>query len=731
MSTNTAYDLLKELNPDQQRAVLTTSGPLLVLAGPGSGKTRLIVHRIAYLIREAGVRPEQVLALTFTNRAALEMKERLALTIPQAAWRITAGTFHSVCARWLRIDGQEIGVASNYSIYDVDEQVRLVKEALDELNIDRKRYSPGSVQAMISYAKNKSAGGPIQIPAGTMGLSGQTPQAIFDRYQKKLAEHRALDFDDLLLKAIELLHERSEIREKYRSRYVHLMVDEFQDTNAVQYRLLKLLAPSEGSICVVGDEDQSIYSWRNADLTNILNFPTDFGEVETLPLGQNYRSTPNIIEASAALISANRLRHGKRLWTENPPGDPVTVIECDSDEEEAEMIAAQIRKSRRLGIPLNDVAILYRTNAQSRILETTFAREGIPARVIGLRFFNRAEVRDIVAYLYTAFNPYDDAHLLRIINVPARAIGAKTVAGLRDYAERYGLSLSQALDRLFLDSDDKGQTAVAGLRGIEALRIFHQVIAGLRRKIEQDSPAEVVRYAVKESGYAGFINELPDSEDRLANLDQLLGMAHGYPGAGLEALAEFLQQVSLVSDADSYSKEADAVTLATFHGAKGLEFDLVFVTGLEEGLCPHTRSMYDMPQLEEERRLVYVGMTRARKRLFLSYAEMRRGGAGPMTFGPSRFLDELAGNVQTITARDLMRGATPGRVVKPVELKRPAPAARLEAPFRPADKVQHGKFGVGTVISCKPAGDDYEVEVVFATEGLKKLMQGFANLAKV
>ena len=732
MSSQATSDLLQGLNPDQRRAVVSTAGPILVLAGPGSGKTRLIVHRIAYLIREAGVAPEEMLALTFTNRAAMELRERLAGQIPGAARRITAGTFHSICARWLRADGDEIGVPSNYSIYDTDQQVRLIKEALAELNVDNKRYPPSSVQARISSAKNRHAGGRIELPPGTMGLPGQMAQAIFDRYEEKLAERKSLDFDDLLLRVIELFLASPQIRDRYRSRYRHQLVDEFQDTNTIQYRLLKLLRPEGGSVCVVGDEDQSIYSWRHADLANITNFPSDYSQAEMMTLGQNYRSTQNIIDAAASLIKANTQRRDKRLWTDNPLGDELALVECSSDDEEAQMVASHARRLRNRGLPFNEMAVLYRTNAQSRVLETAFARQGIPARVIGIRFFRRAEVQDVLAYLYAAYNPYDDAHLLRVINVPTRGIGARTIAGLRDYALGRSLSLSHALDRLFGPrGGEEEQELRVNRRGIDALRVFNQILSGLRAKMQQVTPAEILDAAIEDTGYGGHINELPDSEDRMSNLDQLRGAATPYEGAGFEAISEFLQQVALVSDADEYSHNRDVVTLATFHAAKGLEFDAVFLTGLEEGLCPHSRSIGNAPAMEEERRLVYVGMTRARKHLILSYAESRWAGVGSMRFGPSRFLQDLPSDTQPIYPRELAAGVRPKPAAQPVSTAVSAPAPPMQAPFRPADKVRHGKFGPGVIISCKRAGEDYMVEVVFDEAGPKKLMQSFANLVKL
>ena len=732
MSSEAASDLLRGLNSDQRRAVVSTSGPILVLAGPGSGKTRLIVHRIAYLIREAGVAPEEILALTFTNRAALELRERLAGAIPAAARRITAGTFHSICARWLRSDGGEIGVSPSFSIYDTDQQARLIKEALAELNIDNKRVPPSSVQSRISSAKNRHAGGRIEMPRGALGLPGQMAQSVFDRYEKKLSERKSLDFDDLLLRVIELFLAHPQIRDRYSSRYRHQLVDEFQDTNTIQYRLLKLLRPKGGSVCVVGDEDQSIYSWRHADLANIINFPTDYSQAETMTLGQNYRSTQNIIDAAASLIKANSQRHDKRLWTDNPPGEALALVECSSDDEEAHTVASHVRRFRNRGMAFNEMAVLYRTNAQSRVLETAFARLGIPARVIGVRFFRRAEVQDVLAYLYAAFNPYDDAHLLRIINVPTRGAGAKTIAGLRDYALGRSLSLSHALDRLFGSNGGEDEPDLqVGRRGVAALQTFHKILTGLRAKIEQVTPTEILDAAIKDTGYASYVSELPDSEDRMSNLDQLRGAATGYEGAGFEPISDFLQQVALVSDADAYSHNADLVTLATFHGAKGLEFDAVFLTGLEEGLCPHSRSVDNPSAMEEERRLVYVGMTRARKHLVLSYAESRWAGVGTMMSGPSRFLKDLPGDLQAIYPRELAAGVRPKPAPPPISTAAGRPAPQVLAPFRPADRVRHGKFGVGVIISCKRAGEDYVVEVVFDGVGPKKLMQSFANLEKV
>ncbi|MBN1141663.1 MAG: UvrD-helicase domain-containing protein, partial [Deltaproteobacteria bacterium] len=594
-------DLLTALNPPQRRAVLHQGGPLLILAGAGSGKTRTLTHRIAWLIRERKVAPWRILAVTFTNRAANEMKKRLQNLLGEGElpW---VNTFHAACGRILRREIGPLGFSSDFSIYDDADQQRLLKDCLKQLDIAEKILKPRAAAAAIDGFKNEGLW-PAEIPVGD--YSGRLLSRVYSRYQERLKEANALDFGDLLLMVVKLLETRPEIAARYRERFTHLLVDEFQDTNRIQYRLIRLLHTPQTELCVVGDDDQSIYSWRGARIENILKFDLDFSGAEVIRLEQNYRSTKTILAASGEMISHNRGRKGKTLWTENPDGEAIGVYVLPDDFEEARFVAAEIDRLRKAGRSPRDMAVFFRTNAQSRSLEEALLRADIPYQVVGgIKFFARQEIKDVLAYLRVLVNPKDHLSLLRILNVPPRGIGAVTVQRITDLAEDAGGFLP-ACRQVLAEGLLKGAAA----RGLETFLTLIDKYAGLRERLPFP---QLTAELIKESGYEAMLREEKTSEaqDRLQNLQELLhGMEEHLSANG--TLASYLEQVALASDLDSWDSSQGRVSLMTLHSAKGLEFLFVFMTGMEEGLFPHSRSADNGAEIEEERRLCYVGMTRA------------------------------------------------------------------------------------------------------------------------
>ncbi len=727
-------DILADLNPAQKEAVEAIEGPVLILAGPGSGKTRVITHRVAYLIRVVGVSPRRIMAVTFTNKAAREMEERLNRLVSAAVRDLTVGTFHAICARILRLDGAAIGVDSKFVIYDDDDQISLLKRSLQDLDLDPKQYAPRSLQAAITAAKSQMIG-PAEFLKHGRSYFEEIVQRVYERYQRLLDESSALDFDDLLLKTVLLFRKHSDILERYQSRYLHLQVDEFQDTNLVQYELMKQLAGKHRNICVVGDPDQSIYSWRSADLRNILNFEKDYPEAKVILLEQNYRSTGKILEAAAHVISANRQRKPKDLWTENEPGLPPSVIETYTEQEEAQFVVSEIDKLVGRGeLKPGDCAVMYRTNAQSRVLEEAFMRYGMPYRLVaGTRFYERREVKDVIAYLRLIQNPYDSVSLLRIINVPQRGIGQRSLDELTQWARAQGVPEYRALQMMVADKD---ADLPFSPRTIKVLAGFAAMIEDFIAKSRELNLVELFDRVVETSGYKPYLTGLVDGEERWENVLELRGVAQDYRDLPPEeGLATFLEGVALVSDVDDMESGVDAVTLITLHQAKGLEFPAVFIVGMEDGILPHFKSIDDPEQLEEERRLCYVGITRARQRVYLVRAFRRHLMGSSAVNKPSRFLADIPRELiaaSSVRDEEDSWAATALSADKAAVAENGSAAHAGEPPqFKPGDHVRHAQFGEGVVVSYQYVKKDAEVVVAFDGEGVKRFLMSFAKIEKV
>ncbi|MBI2765571.1 MAG: UvrD-helicase domain-containing protein [Chloroflexi bacterium] len=716
--------ILEGLNEPQRAAVQHGEGPVLILAGPGSGKTRVITHRIAHLVRERHVPPWRILAVTFTNKAAREMRERASRLLGEDSSSVALGTFHSMCARWLRVDGGLIGVDPNFVIYDDSDQVALMKRVLEDLNVDVRRFAPRSVLSAISAAKSE-----LIDHEGYAGRVNDYFQEVvaraFTRYTQALHAASALDFDDLLNEAVRLFRDSEPARDKYAGRFLHVLVDEFQDTNPAQYQLAKLLASKHRNIAVVGDPDQSIYSWRAADVRNMQYFEADFPGCTTYLLEQNYRSTRPILAAADAVIRKNPNRKERMLWTERPGGDLIVTYEAYSDEEEGEFVASEVRRLMATGKGAGEFAVMYRTNAQSRTVEEAMVRHRIPYRLIGgVRFYQRREIKDLIAYLRLIHNRNDEASLLRIINVPGRGIGGKTIDRLRTYASAYGMSLWDACEL-----GVRGKQPVDGITGRSAAAVFGFVHALDRLRAMRDARkplADIFDALLGHTDYLKYLRDGDDAQERLENVEQLRALISQYEEVGGEEndLATFLQDVALVADVDDLQEGAKAVTLITLHAAKGLEFPVVFMTGLEEGVLPHIRSFDDPRQMEEERRLAYVGITRAEDLLYLTRAYRRYAMGGQSTNPESRFLRDIPG--------DLTRSW--GSTTKMTYAETVA-AAPMREEFRPEEaefeagaSVRHAKFGAGKVVSVQKNGGDVEYQVAFESAGIRRLLQSYAKL---
>ncbi|MEJ2491995.1 MAG: UvrD-helicase domain-containing protein [Desulfuromonadales bacterium] len=724
-------DLLAQLNPMQQLAVKHDAGPLLLLAGAGSGKTRALTHRIAWLVRMYHVDPWQILAVTFTNKAAGEMRERLEdlLGDIQGLW---VSTFHAACVRILRREIEALGFSRNFTIYDDQDQERLLKVILQELNIDDKQLKPRAVAAAIDRAKNKGLW-PEQLENGDP-RSAEITQ-IYSLYQERLQQANALDFGDLLMQTVRLFEEHPEVLEKYRQRFHYILVDEFQDTNQVQYRLVSLLASGHGNLCVVGDDDQSIYRWRGAEVGNILNFERDYPGCETIRLEQNYRSTKTILDAAGAVVAQNLGRKPKKLWTENAAGEGVTLETLPDDLEEGRYLASEISRLQRDGRKLRDIAVFYRTNAQSRVIEEALRNARLPYVMFGgVKFYARMEVKDILAYLRILCNPADAVSARRIINVPARGIGAVTINKISTFENEAGGFLPAC--RLALD---RGALKGAAAGKVQA---FIELITEFTDRATDTPYPELTAALIEKTGYGPQLRaeRTEEARNRLDNLEQLLaGMEEHFGREG--TLEEYLEEVSLITDIDSYDPSLDRVTLMTLHAAKGLEFPVVFMVGMEEDLFPHSRSAEGPEALEEERRLCYVGMTRAMEKLYLSHARRRRIFGDYQFNPPSRFLAEIPA--------DLLDNPTPSGLHQPAShnlaslFDQPEPDFPDEDPFLDDDvrvvpdaeeglriglQVRHLKFGVGTVRRIEGQGDNQKVTVYFHRFGPKKLLVKFAGL---
>ena len=718
-------DILATLNPAQRKAVEAIEGPVLILAGPGSGKTKVITHRVAYLIKSCGVSPNNIMAVTFTNKAAREMKERLEQLLGQVVEALTLGTFHAICARILRREGKAIGLDSSFVIYDEEDQLSLTKQALEELNLDPKQYASRTLRSAISAAKSRVMS-PEDYAQQVSSYFEEIVHRIYQRYQQLLSQGQAVDFDDLLMKTVQLFQDHPQILKRYQSKYVHILVDEFQDTNTVQYMLMKHLAGKYRNLCVVGDPDQSIYSWRFADLRNILSFEKDYPEAKVVFLEQNYRSTKTILEVASGIISANLQRKPKRLWTENEDGASVTVIESYNAEEEAQSVVNEIEKlTDQEQISLKDCAVMYRVNAQSRALEETLLRYGVPYRLVGgTRFYQRREVKDIIAYLRLIHNPQDNVSLVRIINVPVRGIGQRTLSQLQSWVKAHNSSLFEAIKQV---ANEK----ILPQRISQALAGFDTVMADLIAQSRELSLSALLDKVLEHTRYKEYILNKEDGEDRWENIVELKSVASEYDELDSEeALAAFLEKVSLVSDIDELDEKADAVTLITLHQAKGLEFPAVFIVGLEEGILPHRKSFDDPEEIEEERRLCYVGITRAKKRLYLLRSYRRSLFGGSTANPPSRFLQDISPHL--ISPRGLWE-ESPALVASPDSNRdsQPSPPPLGTLALKVGDHVRHSKFGPGIVMNCLPTRDDQELTVVFEEAGVKKLLASLAPLEKI
>ena len=722
--------LLDGLNTAQREAVQHIEGPLLIVAGPGSGKTRVIVHRIAYLVNTVGVSPARICAVTFTNKAARQLKERLAdLLGPDRGGRVVAGTFHAFCARLLRQHGEVIGLDRAFTIYDRDDQLDVLKQAFAQIDLDPKRFSLRGVLDGISGAKAQ-----LLEPEGYKARAGsyfeETVARVYAAYQQLLTRNQAVDLDDLLLKTYQLLRDHETVREQCQERFLHLLVDEFQDTNVVQYAIARELAAKWKNICVVGDPDQSIYAWRHADIRNILSFQRDYPNARVVKLDENYRSSQNILDAAQGVIAANRRRVENRLRARKPRGVPVVVSESYTDGEEAAWVLEEADRLRREhGQSYAGVAVAYRVNAQSRPLEEACMRYGVPYRLVGaIRFYHRREVKDVLAYLRLLVNPNDAVSLLRVLNVPPRGIGQKTEDELVRWGRSQDLPLGEALRGLETDA-----AAAPGIprAGRAALVRFARLLDELTDASRNTPVTELLDLVLERTGYGDHLAGETDAEDRLDNVKELRSAAAEFAEFPPdEGIAAFLERAALVSDVDNLQEGESAITLITLHQCKGLEFPVVFMVGLEEGLLPHNRSLGDDDEMEEERRLCYVGMTRAQERLYMVRAFRRRmmGGISGPTL-PSRFLRDIPRELIAPTA-------TQQRLFAPERVRMAAAAAAAApptpAPLRDGDHVRHPKFGEGVVLNCVPSSGDFTVTVAFkaADVGVKRLLHSIAKLEK-
>jgi DNA helicase-2/ATP-dependent DNA helicase PcrA len=721
--------LLDGLNPQQREAVLTTDGPVLILAGAGSGKTRVITHRIAHLVLDKGIASDRILAVTFTNKAAEEMRSRVEALLTGQSFGAWVSTFHSLCVRLLRREAEAAGLGRDFVIYDEDDQMAAVRQALRDLDLSEKLHPPRRVLSRISARKNSGR----ELGEEGEGFGSAAFARIAERYAAILEGAGALDFDDLLLRAVHLLEHNEEVRERYRRRFLYVLVDEYQDTNRAQYELIRHLAGPTGNITVVGDEDQSIYSWRGADIQNILDFEHDFPGARVLRLEENYRSTQAILDTASGLVAHNRKRKGKTLRAVKDTGDPVSLYQAGDEYQEAAFVVERIAQHRGRG----RAAVLYRMNAQSRLLEEALMRVGIPYLVVGgVGFYERKEVKDLLSYLRLVASPRDPMAFRRIINVPPRGIGDRTLDFLDALARERGTSLSAALD-LVVDE------ALLPARATQPLARFRELMQTLREEMPRLSVKGLLERILELSGYAAALaqEDTQESQDRLENLAELLSAAADYEEREESpTVAGFLDRVSLLADADQVRDDAPVV-LMTFHAAKGLEFDSVFLVGLEEGLVPHSRSLTSPEALEEERRLCYVGMTRARERLFLTWTQSRQVFGQRRPAEPSRFLIEIPrervvvagqGRSAPALARPAMRhrsGAT--SVAEAFAAPPSGPDIEALGSLRPGARVRHPLFGVGTVLRSDGTGDELKLTVSFAGVGAKRLVARYAGLERL
>lgn len=725
--------LLTGLNKEQQQAVQHTEGPLLILAGAGSGKTKVLTVRIAHLLAQ-GVNPYEILAITFTNKAAKEMKSRVEGLVGDVANRIWLSTFHSFCAKFLRFELDNfLGYNSNFTIYDTSDSQSVIKAALKALNLDDKYYPVGAMIAAISDAKNKLLFA-SDFRKQARDFYQQKVADVYEYYERELRKNNALDFDDLLLVAVKLLQSNEAVLDKYSKRFRYVMIDEYQDTNHAQYLLAKLLASHWKNIAVVGDADQSIYAWRGADIQNILDFEKDYPNCTSIKLEQNYRSTKIILDAANAVIENNEGRPKKNLWTDKTEGAKIQHFTAQSEHEEAAFIGDTIAKKHDIhGVPYGDMAILYRTNAQSRVLEEALIKRALPYIMVGgTKFYDRKEIKDVLAYLRVLYNPFDDLSLLRIINVPKRSIGATTVAKLQDYARANGTSLFMTLTQLHLVDSIKGKTK-------EKLEEFGILIFTLVAEMEDRTVLDILESILDRTGYLAQLEESTDPQDqaRAENIGELLSVAKDFQDTNPSGTVEdFLEQVALVNDVDSFEQEESKVTLMTLHAAKGLEFPIVFLGGLEEGLFPHSRTLMNPEEIEEERRLAYVGITRAEKELYISNATTRTVFGRTSSYLPSRFIDEIPEElVDGLRAKrkvpdDIKRHVPQHMSVTSRPVTKPIVRNEVIADWKIGDTAIHSKWGNGKVINVAGEGAGMKLTIEFPTQGVRVVMAKFAPVKK-
>jgi len=711
-------DLLDGLNPEQQKAVKTTEGPLLILAGAGSGKTKTLTHRVAYLVKNQLATSSQILGVTFTNKAAKEMRERVATLLGDNAEHRSfmpyMGTFHSMCVKILRIDGQYIGLPSNFVIFDESDRTALIKQLAKQQSIDEKQFPSRMIGSLISSAKNE-----LISSAEYNGIAStpnqKTASRIFPLYEKGLRDQQALDFDDLIGRTVSLLENNPEVKEKWRRQFKYILIDEYQDTNAAQYKLIKLFTNENKNICVVGDDWQSIYSWRGADFKNILNFERDYPKATIIKLEQNYRSTKLILDAAHAVIMKNKDRSDKKLWTSAKDGQPVQMVQVQNERAEGEAIIRRIQTYVDMHLrKYHDFAVLYRTNAQSRSIEEQFVRYGIPYKIVGgVRFYDRAEIKDIIGYLRLIYQPEDLVSFSRVVNVPSRGIGAKSMQNFLDWRIMESLTLDEAFKNI--------DTAPLMAKAKNALKDFISVVQSLRAASEELPVAVLIDKLLKATDYLKHLDDgSVQSEARQENVKELMSVAKAYSEVGLSS---FLEEVALVSDLDGLNNSNDSVTLMTLHAAKGLEFPVVFMPGMEESIFPHSRALFDQSEMEEERRLCYVGMTRAREELFMMYTDSRILYGGLQHNPPSRFLGEIDSSFQTQSSPLSSGMFGTANISSPSNSTEPRYIPELEE----GDEVRHQLFGIGTVMEI----DGDTVAIYFKGKGAKKLNIAFAPLEKL
>ena len=740
------------MNDMQQQAVFATEGPVLILAGAGSGKTTVLVNRISYILQSGLCNPWNILAITFTNKAAGELKERICNTVPEGGSDIWAATFHSTCARILRRYGDRLGYSSHFTVYSTDDQKRLVKDIIKQLQLDEHVFQARSVLTEISRAKDKMLEAKDLLKNEEFDFRASSIAKIYEIYQAKLKTSDAMDFDDLLCNAVKLFRQEPEILGFYQNQFKYIMVDEYQDTNKVQYQFVSMLAQKYGNICVVGDDDQSIYKFRGATIENILSFENTFKGAKVIRLEQNYRSTQNILDAANAVIANNNLRKGKTLWTQNPKGDNITVHTCDSERDEAAFVTRTIMDGVADGRKYSDFAILYRTNAQSNALEQALSRSGVPHRIIGgHRFYDREEIRDMVAYLQVINNPHDDVRLSRIINVPKRSIGAKTVSTAAEIAAGLGESIYTVIK----DADAYPQLSRAAAK----LNAFTQLIDGLieAEQSEEYSLAELYNLILEHTNYENYLRAEKENADvRIENIEELSSNIIKFEeDYGDEAdLSNFLEEISLMTDIDNYDADADTCVMMTLHSAKGLEFPVVFITGMEDGLFPSMAAISSGPdELDEERRLAYVGITRAKRKLYLTKTKTRMLFGSTTYSKESRFVSEIPAQLVERTGESRLYGSSgksspysssagAGAKVSigvaqkqgynPSKFKGyQPPAAKTGVTYKVGDSVLHKLFGKGLILSAEKMGNDTLLEIAFDKAGTKKLMANFCKMEKL